>query len=61
MDWCDMSGCHDTASNLVRFTNKQETKTLLEVCDTCADWWSEKERNNLTIRRYENKERELAK
>jgi hypothetical protein len=56
-----MSGCHDTASNLVRFTNKQETKTLLEVCDTCADWWSEKERNNLTIRRYENKERELTK
>ena len=56
-----MNACEDTASNLVRFINSNETKTLLEVCDTCADWWREKERKDLTIRRYANEERELAK
>ncbi len=61
MDWCDMNGCEGTPSNLVRFINSNETKTLLEVCDTCADWWREKERKGLTIRRYANEERELAK
>jgi hypothetical protein len=60
-----MNACSGTPNNLVRFTrleaNRQETKILLEVCDNCADWWREKERDNLTIKRYENKERELAK
>jgi hypothetical protein len=58
MNWCDMTGCHDTAEFFAEFVNTEETgpKTfVLEICESCADYWRNHKEETVKLTPYANR------
>jgi hypothetical protein len=58
MDECAMTGCYDIARYFAEFENTEdrEEKTffLLEICESCADYWREHKEEKVRIWPYAN-------
>jgi hypothetical protein len=60
MDYCDMTGCHDTAEYYAEFLAEIETDlpaTILEICESCAGYWREHKEEKVKLTKHANKER----
>jgi hypothetical protein len=60
MEYCDMTGCCDTAEFFAEF-EEEGKKVIYEICESCAEYWREHKEENPKITPYANKERAAAK
>jgi hypothetical protein len=58
MEECDMAGCYDTAEFFADFYEETETDlngVILEICESCADYWREHKEEPVRITPYANR------
>jgi hypothetical protein len=58
MNLCDMTGCYDTAEFFADFYEETETNlngVILEICESCADYWREHKEEPVTVTPYANR------
>jgi hypothetical protein len=54
MEYCDMTGCTDTAEFFAEFDEDGETTTY-EICESCADYWTAHKEESPKITPYANR------
>jgi hypothetical protein len=50
---CEMAGCHDAATHTADFWQIPES---LEICESCAGYWSEQTEEQPKIKKLQGKE-----
>jgi hypothetical protein len=54
MEFCDMTGCTDTAEFFAEFDEEGET-AIYEICESCAEYWTAHKEETPKITPYANR------